>query len=144
MVMFGLVGRHLGLALFAALWPFVGASLIWTLMTQTSHVQEACHQDDKGCWTARQIAHSYDYSVHDAKERELVAALTAGLNMQSLHHALPTIAQSRLPGLYEEYAAIAARHGAAPRTSRNIATAGAELLGFVFKTNAPEPQLARS
>ena len=74
-------------------------------MTQTSHVQAACHdatvEDD--CWTARQIAHSYDYSVARPRERAVVAALTAGLNMQSLHHALPTIAQSRLPELYDEH-----------------------------------------
>ena len=92
-------------------------------------------EDD--CWTARQIAHSYDYSVHNPRERELVAMLTAGLNMQSLHHAIPTVAQSRLAGLYEEYAEIAARHGAAPRTSRNILTASRELLEYLFENNAP-------
>ena len=50
---------------------------------------------------------------------------------------LPTIAQSRLPELYDEYYEIASRHGAAPRTSRNLRTASAELLRFVFATNAP-------
>mmetsp|Transcript_32302 Transcript_32302/g.99957 ORF Transcript_32302/g.99957 Transcript_32302/m.99957 type:complete len:458 (-) Transcript_32302:32-1405(-) len=141
---FGVGGGNWGLALFSSLWPFVGASLIWTAMTQTSHVQAACHdatvEDD--CWTARQIAHSYDYSVARPRERAVVAALTAGLNMQSLHHALPTIAQSRLPALYDEYAEIAARHGAAPRTSKNLLTASGELLDFVFETNAPVVEAA--
>ena len=53
------------------------------------------------------------------------------------HHAIPTVAQSRLAGLYEEYAEIAARHGAAPRTSRNILTASRELLEYLFENNAP-------
>ena len=113
-VAFGLLDGDWSQALAAALWPYVGASIIWTTMTQTSHVQEACHEDlpDDACWTARQIAHSYDYSVHDELENAVVSALTAGLNAQSLHHALPSIAQSRLPALYDEYYAIAAKHGA--------------------------------
>ena len=136
---FGVIGGNWGLAVLESLYPFVGASLIWTAMTQTSHVQDDCHQPvaEDACWTARQIAHSYDYSVHNRRERELVAMLTAGLNMQSLHHAIPTVAQSRLAGLYEEYAEIAARHGAAPRTSRNILTASRELLEYLFENNAP-------
>ena len=141
LVAFGLLDGDWSQALAAALWPYVGASIIWTTMTQTSHVQEACHEDlpDDACWTARQIAHSYDYSVHDELENAVVSALTAGLNAQSLHHALPSIAQSRLPALYDEYYAIAAKHGATPRTSRNIATAGRELLEFVFETNRKDP-----
>ena len=136
---FGIGRGNWGLAVPESLYPFVGASLIWTAMTQTSHVQDDCHQPvaEDDCWTARQIAHSYDYSVHNPRERELVAMLTAGLNMQSLHHAIPTVAQSRLAGLYEEYAEIAARHGAAPRTSRNILTASRELLEYLFENNAP-------
>ena len=136
---FGLGRGDWGLAVLESLYPFVGASIIWTAMTQTSHVQDDCHQpnSEDDCWTARQIAHSYDYSVHDPRERELVAMLTAGLNMQSMHHAIPTVAQSRLAEMYEEYSEIATRHGAAPRTSRNILTASGELLEYLFENNAP-------
>ena len=128
-----------------SLYPFVGASLIWTAMTQTSHVQDDCHQPvaEDDCWTARQIAPLLRLLRAQPKERELVAMLTAGLNMQSLHHAIPTVAQSRLAGLYEEYAEIAARHGAAPRTSRNILTASRELLGASSRTTRPCARAAR-
>ena len=41
---FGVLGGNWGLAVLESLYPFVGASLIWTAMTQTSHVQDDCHQ----------------------------------------------------------------------------------------------------
>ena len=79
LVAFGLLDGDWNQALAAALWPYVGASIIWTTMTQTSHVQEACHEDlpDDACWTARQIAPSYGDAVHDDRSPRRLQRLHA-------------------------------------------------------------------
>ena len=119
---------------FLILWPWIGSSIIWTTMTQTSHVQEST-QASGDCWTAAQVATSLDYSVHSAEERSLVAGLTGGLNMQALHHALPSISQNHMATLYDDFVAICQRHNVHRATSRNLATASKECLDFVFHTN---------
>jgi fatty acid desaturase len=98
-----------------------------------------------GCWTARQIAASLDYSVPAGPsgrasplETSVVTALSAGLNVQSLHHAMPSVACAHFPRLYPEYAEICSRHGVQLRQSDNAATAVAEMLRYVFDNNAPE------
>jgi len=118
-------------ALFLEVWPWIGMSLIWTTMTQTSHVQESCQPVEAPCWTANQVQTSLDYSIGDP----VATALTGGLNAQSLHHAMPTICCAHFPDIYDEYSRICAEHGVQVRTSRNLATALAECLNYVFKIN---------
>jgi len=127
---------------FLFLWPWIGSSLIWTTMTQTSHVQESCQaqEGDSNCWTAAQVAASLDYSVTGGTfERSLVAGLTGGLNMQALHHALPSISQVHMAAIYNDFADICDKRGARRATSKNLATAASECLDFVFETNRPLP-----
>uniref|UniRef100_A0A7S0Q1W9 Fatty acid desaturase domain-containing protein n=1 Tax=Coccolithus braarudii TaxID=221442 RepID=A0A7S0Q1W9_9EUKA len=111
-------------ALFLTVWPWMGMSLIWTTMTQTSHVQEHCQPTEAGCWTANQIQTSLDYS----RGERLATTLTGGLNAQSLHHAMPTICCCHFPQIYEV------------RSSDNLATAMAECLDYVFHVNDPSAQ----
>jgi len=138
-------------AAFLWAWPWVGMSLIFTCMTQVSHVQAATQPDAPGggasatCWTSRQIAASLDYSVPAGPtgrasplEMSVVTALSAGLNVQSLHHAMPSVGCAHFPRLYAEYAAICDRHGVRLRQSDNAATAVGEMLRYVFDNNAPE------
>lgn len=119
---------------FIEIWPWVASSLIWTSMTQTSHIQGQCQQTENNaaCWTAQQIASSLDYSIHDKRTHAVVSALTGGLNAQALHHALPTISQCHLPEIYEEYVEICEKHNVRRSTSPNLATATTEMLDFVF------------
>jgi len=124
--------------LFLEIWPWVGMSIIWTAMTQTSHVQEQCQPREAACWTSNQIQTSLDYSIGDP----VATALTAGLNCQGLHHALPTVCACHFPAMYDEYASICAKHGVERRTSPNLWTASADCLRYVFKNNRvppPEP-----
>ena len=101
---------------FAQVWPWVGMSIIWTLMTQTSHVQADCQPElatERGephCWTARQIATALDYSVG----RRVATALTAGLNNQGLHHAMPAISMAHFPDMTAMRADLRATGRAAP------------------------------
>ena len=131
----------LGLWLLA--WPWVGMSLIFTTMTQVSHVQKLTQpsQADSPCWTSRQIHASLDYSLGEGTsmaEKQLVTALAAGLNAQSLHHAMPTLSCAHFPRVYAEYASICERHGVAIRQSENVGTAVREMLEYVFENNEPQ------
>merc|ERR1719231_2087655 len=108
-------------------------------MTQVSHVQAATQPSAdpasaERCWTARQIVTSLDYSVSGSTlETQVVTALAAGLNAQSLHHAMPSVSCAHFPRIYDEYAAICARHGVQLRQSDNAATAVREMLEYVFE-----------
>ena len=107
-------------ALLLEVWPWVGMSMIWTAMTQTSHVQAQCQPDEgsplqRSCWTARQIQTSLDYSAGEPWP----TYLTAGLNSQGLHHAMPAVSCCHFPEIYGEYREICARHGVEVRESEN-------------------------
>ena len=125
-------------ALLLEVWPWVGMSMIWTAMTQTSHVQAQCQPDEgsplqRSCWTARQIQTSLDYSAGEPWP----TYLTAGLNSQGLHHAMPAVSCCHFPEIYGEYREICARHGVEVRESENLATAVGEMFEYVFDLNAP-------
>ena len=104
---------------------------------------------DERCWSARQITTSLDYSMGadvtgaSRLESSVVTALAAGLNAQSLHHAMPSVACAHFPRIYDEYAAICARHGVPIRSSRSFVTAVSEMLQYLFRNNAPERRAAR-
>jgi len=68
----------------------------------------------------------------------VVTALAAGLNMQSLHHAMPSVSCAHFPRIYNEYAEICARHGVVLRQSDNAASAVAEMVEYVFANNEPQ------
>lgn len=132
------------LGLWLTLWPWVGMSAIFTCMTQVSHVQEDCQPSadaERGarCWTARQILTSLDYSMTGGNKLEVqtVTAIAAGLNAQSLHHAMPSVSCAHFPRIYEEYAAICARHDVPIRHSDNAATAVSEMFQYMFENNDP-------
>jgi len=126
------------LGLFLELWPWVGMSLIFTSMTQVSHVQAATQPraappGGLDCWTRQQIHTSLDYSVDDS----LVTAFAAGLNAQSLHHAMPSVGCAHFPQMYAEYQEICERHGVEIRKSRNAVTATREMIEYIFENNEP-------
>lgn len=132
------------LGLWLTAWPWVGMSMIFTAMTQVSHVQEQTQPGKDAarasqCWTTRQILTSLDYSVSgSALETQVVTALAAGLNAQSLHHAMPSVSCAHFPRIYDEYAAICARHDVPLRQSANAATAVSEMLQYMFDNNDPQ------
>ena len=70
-------------------------------------------------------------------EQQLVTALAAGLNAQSLHHAMPSLSCAHFPRVYAEYATICERYGVKIRHSDHVGTAVASMLGYVFENNKP-------
>ena len=74
---------------------------------------------------------------------QAVTAVAAGLNAQSLHHAMPSVGCAHFPRLYDEYAAICARHNVPIRSSRHFGTAVGEMVEYMFDNNAPESRAAK-
>ena len=122
-------------AVFAEIWPWIGMSIIWTSMTQTSHVQEATQWIDThdSCWTTQQIRTALDYSVGNP----VMTWATAGLNNQGLHHSMPTICSAHFADMYDEYELICRKHGVVPRQTLDLTAACRGCLDFVFSLNKP-------
>jgi len=125
------------LAAFLEVWPWVGMSMIWTAMTQTSHIQQQCQRIPGMAdtdWNAGQVETSLDYSTASP----FWTAVTGGLNTQSLHHVLPNVCMSHFPDMYREYEEICAKHGVNVRQSANLATATVSMYDFIFRINEPK------
>ena len=136
-ILAGLVGSMTpGQAILAEVWPWVGMSLIWTVMTQTSHIQEDTQWKATGdtCWTSQQIATAKDYSVGNP----ILTWATAGLNSQGLHHAIPTISSCHFAEMYDEYDQICRKHGVEPRQTQDLGTACVEMMDYIFRLNEPD------
>ena len=110
---------------------------IWTVMTQVSHVQEDCQrpptgtQDDYFRW---QIESAVDYSVRNA----VVPTLTATLNLQSMHHVMPSVCGCHFHKLYPEYKAICEQHGVRLNTRTDLSDAWRTTIARVFELSSPE------
>lgn len=136
-------------ALFLSAWPFVGMSIIWTVMTQVSHIQSECQVPpcaepgapgaadpsaqplSASCWWARQAETALDYSVGS----RVWTALSAGLNSQSLHHTLPMVCSCHYPRIYARYAELCARHGVRLSVVQDLGEAMRGLSAFVREMN---------
>ena len=119
------------------LYPWATTGAIWTVMTQVSHVQESCQRpptgesDDYFRW---QIESALDYSVGSS----LVPKLTATLNLQSMHHVMPSVCGCHFAGMYDEYAAICAKHGVRLNTAKDLSAAWRGCIERVFQLSSPE------
>lgn len=120
--------------LFFWLYPWNASSLIWTMLTQVSHIQEDCQQSPKDGQLLRwQVESSVDYSVRS----RLVTWAAAGLNMQSIHHAMPTVSLCHFSRIYPEYAEICQRHGVRLNRRRDLLEAWGTCVGYVFALSNP-------
>lgn len=122
--------------LFLALWPWLVSGSIWTTVTQVSHIQSECQfppedDTDEPCWWKRQIETTLDYS----QDSMFWAVLAAGLNMQGLHHVMPTVCYCHYPRIYPKYRALCESHGVQIRERENIFSAMEGMLSFVDRIN---------
>merc|ERR1719261_1084945 len=118
------------------LYPWAVTGAIWTVMTQVSHVQDDCQRpptgsrDDYFRW---QIESAVDYSVGS----ELVPKLTATLNLQSMHHVMPSVCGCHFHALYPEYAEICAKHGVRLNVRKDVSEAWRTAIARVFELSSP-------
>jgi len=119
------------------LYPWMVTGAIWTVMTQVSHVQEDCQRpptgdpDDYFRW---QVESAVDYSVTS----ELVPKLTATLNLQSMHHVMPSVCGCHFARLYPEYKQLVEKHGVRLNTRRDLSDAWRTAIGRIFQLSSPE------
>lgn len=73
-----------------------------------------------------------DYSVGSP----LVPMLTASLNLQSMHHALPSVCGCHFYRLYPEYERICQRHGVKLNTRADLAQAWRTNVDRVFELSS--------
>jgi hypothetical protein len=75
-----------------------------------------------------------DYSVGS----ELVPKLTATLNLQSMHHVMPSVCGCHFHSMYPEYAEICARHGVRLNVRKDLSEAWRTAIARVFQLSSPE------
>ena len=106
-------------------------------MTQVSHVQEDCQRPPTGApddYFRWQIESAVDYSIGS----ELVPKLTATLNLQSMHHVMPSVCGVHFARLYPEYKAICEKHGVRLNTRKDLSDAWRTAINRVFELSSPE------
>ena len=125
-----LAGAGYGVAL--ALVPMAVASLCFMLVTQVSHIQEGCQRNetlDEPDPFKRQAQTSLDYSPTS----RLTGFLTGGLNLQSIHHLLPSVSCVHYPAMYPKFLAICEKHGCLPDRADGFAHALAKHWSYVYR-----------
>jgi fatty acid desaturase len=99
------------------------------LLPWQEDAQAAPHYDDHLRW---QVESAVDYSVGSP----LVPILTASLNLQSMHHTLPSVCGCHFHRLYPEYARICQRHGVQLKTRADLAEAWRTNVDRVFQLSS--------
>jgi fatty acid desaturase len=113
--------------------PFMIASVIFLVVTQSSHIQPEAqvprnNEPDFWKWQAQT---SVDYSV----ESYFWAVATGGLNMQALHHCLPHVSSCHYAALYPKFEAVCAAHGIIIPKRRNLAHSVSTCVQHVWSLN---------
>ena len=134
------VGGALVRGVVLALAPHVTASLFFMFITQVSHIQEACQSDavlNEPCPFKRQAQTSLDYSPSNS----LVWFITGGLNLQSIHHLLPSVSCVHYPAMYPKFLAICEKHGCVPARANGFFDAVAKHWNYVYRLGLGEEGL---
>lgn len=112
--------------------PYALTSIIFMIVTQISHVQEPC-QDPSNLedpdFFKRQVRTSLDYAV----DSDVWRFLTGGLNLQSIHHVLPSVSSCHYTALYPEFHRLCQKHNCLPPRKPTIVAALMSHLAFVFR-----------
>lgn len=120
--------------LFFWVYPWVVASLCFGVLTQVNHIQEDCQQPPADTDFLRwQVESAVDYSVDD----DFITVITAGTNMQSLHHVFPTVALCHFPKIYPEYAEICRKHGVRLNRRKNLWEAWQTCVDYAYDLSDP-------
>ena len=123
-----------------ALVPMATSSLCFMLVTQVSHIQEGCQRNetlDEPDPFKRQAQTSLDYSPTS----RLTGFLTGGLNLQSIHHLLPSVSCVHYPAMYPKFLAICEKHGCVPARANGFFDAVAKHWNYVYRLGLGEEGL---
>jgi len=108
------------------------SSFMFMMVTQISHIQSECQTVDvveEPDYFKRQARTSLDYSTSS----RVVAFLTGSLNVQSIHHTLPSLSNVHYVDLYPKFHALCVKHGCEPAPCENILGAIYRHLLYVWR-----------
>ena len=114
--------------------PFHITSVIFMILTQSSHFNtETMDAGNNEALTfyQKQILTSMDYSI----ESTWVTRLTGGLNMQSLHHAIPFMHNSHFVKFYPYYKQVCDKHNLTLVVHKSVFHAFYQYLKYVINLN---------
>jgi len=132
------LGGTVGHALLMGMIPFMMSSLMFMGVTQISHIQSECQSDETSGevdYFKRQARTSMDYSTSSP----FVGFMTGHLNVQSLHHTLPSISSAHYRALYPGFHALCVKHGCEPPQGKSIAHVMSKHLGYVWNLGSEIP-----
>ena len=112
--------------------PYVASSILFMGVTQVSHIQEACQSDatlSEPDPYKRQAMTSMDY----CEASPIAAFLTGQLNLQSIHHTLPSISLVHYRTLYPKFHAICVAHGCTPQRATGACDVISKHLSYVYR-----------
>jgi len=114
------------------LMPFASSSICFMVVTQISHIQEGCQKDStlyEPDPYKRQALTALDHTASS----ELGRFLTGGLNLQSVHHCLPSISLCHYRDLYPKFYEVCVKHECAPKNAGGMVNAVLWHLDYVYK-----------
>jgi fatty acid desaturase len=94
-------------AAFFAFYPYVIGSILFMTFTQVTHINEVVQNSQKWKhWTHQMVDTSLDYS----QDSFFWTYVSGGLNMQGLHHCLPSLSSSHYKEFYPVYRKVCKKH----------------------------------
>jgi len=112
--------------------PFATSSICFMTATQISHIQESCQVDStlrEQDPYKKQALTSLDHSSSSV----IGHFITGGLNLQSVHHCLPSISLVHYPALYPKFYEVCKKHDCVPVNAGGLHNAIAWHLSYVYK-----------
>jgi len=91
-----------GKAFALALIPRVIGFYYFTVISHISHIQEVCQREQGSSWAATMVETSLDYSYDNL----FVSILAGHLNLQSVHHLMPSVSQWKTRKIYPQLVAV--------------------------------------
>jgi len=116
--------------------PYMGASLLFVLCTQVSHIQPEVQKAELAGETdffKHQALTSVDYST----DSHFWRIFSGGLNTQALHHCLPYVSSCHYTDLHPAFNACCLRHGVVLNRRRSLYHAACTGLQHVWSLNRP-------
>ena len=107
-------------AAFFAFYPYVIGSILFMTFTQVTHINQVVQNNQKWKhWTHQMVDTSLDYS----QDSFFWTYVSGGLNMQGLHHCLPSLSSSHYKEFYPIYRQVCKKHNIHIHETRSLYTA---------------------
>jgi len=104
---FWIPGFSLSMATFFAAYPYFIGSILFMTFTQITHINENAQKNQTWShWSEQMVDTSMDYG----QTSFFWTYVSGGLNMQGLHHCLPSLSSSRYRKFYPIYREICKEH----------------------------------